>query len=224
MADDSSGTLLNKFGSIVGVKKGPPKPENTLTPDEALERLLEGNRRYYSSESRTRKFEDTRDISVAGQNPYASILACADSRVSPELCFDEDRGDLFVIRLAGNYVSMDVLASMEYGSAVLHTPLIMVLGHEDCGAVKAAIKAYEDYTEFPGHIQMITSTLGDAVRAGLRMRGEIVDATARENVILNVNCLKDSTPIIKKLYKEKKINIVGALFHLHSGEVEIISD
>ncbi len=224
MADDSTGSLLNKFSSIVGIKKGPPKPENTLTPEKALERLLEGNRRYYSSESRTRNFEDTRDISVAGQNPYASILACADSRVSPELCFDEDRGDLFVIRLAGNYVSIDVLASLEYGSAVLHTPLIMVLGHEDCGAVKAAIKAYEDYTEFPGHIQMITSTLGDAVRAGLRMRGEIVDATARENVILNVNRLKDSTPIIKKLYKEKKINIVGALFHLRNGEIEIISD
>jgi carbonic anhydrase len=224
MADDSSGGLLKKIGSITGVKKGPPKPENTLTPDQALKRLLDGNQRYYSSQSRARDFETARDASVAGQNPYASILACADSRVSPELCFDEDRGDLFVIRLAGNYVSLDVLASLEYGSAVLHTPLIMVLGHEDCGAVKAAIKAHEEYAEFPGHIQMITSNLSDAVRAGLRMRGEIVDATARENVILNVNRLKDSTPIIKKLYKEKKINIVGALFNLHSGEVEIISD
>lgn len=224
MADDSRGGLLKKINSIVGVKNGPPKPENTLTPDQALKRLLDGNQRYYSSQSRARDFETARDASVVGQNPYASILACADSRVSPELCFDEDRGDLFVIRLAGNYVSLDVLASLEYGSAVLHTPLIMVLGHEDCGAVKAAIKAHEEYTEFPGHIQMITSNLSDAVRAGLRMRGEIVDATARENVILNVNRLKDSTPIIKKLYKEKKINIVGALFNLHSGEVEIISD
>lgn len=224
MADDSGSSLLNKLGTIAGVKKGPPKPENALTPDEALERLLDGNRRYRASQSMARDFETTRDASVAGQNPYASILACADSRVSPELCFDEDRGDLFVIRLAGNYVSLDVLASLEYGSAVLHTPLIMVLGHEDCGAVKAAIKAHEDYAEFPGHIQMITSNLSDAVRAGLRMRGEIVDATARENVLINVNRLKDATPIIKKLYKEKKINIVGALFNLHSGEVEIISD
>lgn len=224
MADDSKEGLINKITSMVGVKKAPPKPENTLTPDEALERLIAGNQRYIDSNSKMRDFESSRDASVAGQNPYASILACADSRVSPELCFDEDRGDLFVIRLAGNYVSMDVLASLEYGAAVLHAPLIMVLGHEDCGAVKAAIKAYEEYTEFPGHIQMITSTLGEAVRAGMRMRGELVDAAARENVMLNVNRLKDSTPILKRLYKEKKINIVGALFNLHSGQVEIISD
>ena len=215
---------MGRLGALVGSKKGPPKPENTLSPDEALVRLLLGNERYYSSKSKVRNFESTRDASMAGQNPYACVLSCADSRVSPELCFDEDRGDLFVIRLAGNYVSLDVLASLEYGTAVLHAPLVMVLGHEDCGAVKAAIKAEEEYTEFPGHIQMITSTLGEAVRAGRRMRGELVDATTRENILINVNRLKAATPILKRLYKEKKINIVGGLFHLDTGQVEIISE
>lgn len=223
MGDSNTG-ILGKIGSILGKKQAPPKPENTLSPDEALQRLLAGNERYFTSNTKSRDFESTRDASIAGQNPYACILSCADSRVSPELCFDEDRGDLFVIRLAGNYVSLDGLASLEYGTAVLHAPLIMVLGHEDCGAVKAAIKANEEYAEFPGHIQMITSTLGDAVRAGKRMRGELIDATTRENILINVNRLKEATPIIKRLYKEKKINIVGGLFHLHSGQVEIVSE
>jgi len=221
---DSKSRFLGQLGFMLGKKKAPPKPENTLTPDEALQRLLEGNERYFTSNSKARDFQSTRDASMTGQNPYACILSCADSRVSPELCFDEDRGDLFVIRLAGNYVSLDGLASLEYGTAVLHAPLVMVLGHEDCGAVKAAIQANEEYTEFPGHIQMITSNLGDAVRAGKRMRGELIDATTRENILINMNRLKEATPILKRLYKEKKINIVGGLFHLDSGQVEIIAE
>src|SRR3546814_13652687 len=93
------------------------------------------------------------------------LLSCADSRVSPELCFDEERGDLFVARVAGNYVTNDILASLEYGVAVLHTPAIMVLGHTSCGAVSAAVSAFEKQAEFPGHIQNIVTELMPAVRA-----------------------------------------------------------
>jgi len=223
MADAKPG-LLGKIRSLLGAKAPLPKPENALSPDEALQRLLKGNQRYYSDKTNARLFGASRNTSMVGQNPYACVLACADSRVSPELCFDEDRGDLFVIRLAGNYVSLDVLASLEYGASVLNAPLIMVLGHQDCGAIKAAIKADTEYTDFPGHIQMITSTLGDAVRAGRRARGELHDAATRENILLNVDRLKGATPVLRKLYQEKKINIVGGLYHLHNGQVEIITD
>src|SRR5690606_28019741 len=103
-----------------------------------LERLMEGNERYASGNATIRDFESTRSLLAKGQNPYASLLSCADSRVSPELCFDEARGDLFVTRVAGNYVTNDIVASLEYGAAVLNSPLIMVLGHTQCGAIGAA--------------------------------------------------------------------------------------
>src|SRR3546814_3652059 len=98
---------------------------------------MQGNARYASNASTHRDFVSTRAALATGQNPYACLLSCADSRVSPELCFDEARGDLFVTRIAGNYVTNDILASLEYGVAVLHSPLIMVLGHTRCGAIRS---------------------------------------------------------------------------------------
>src|SRR5690606_31461360 len=145
--------------------KSPPKPENVLSSDQAIKRLLEGNRRYASGKTRSRDFASTRAALASGQNPYAGILSCADSRVGPELCFDEERGDLFVLRVAGNYVTSDMLASLEYGVAVLNMPAIMVLGHTGCGAVNAAVSAFEKQAEFPGHIQNIVTELMPAVRA-----------------------------------------------------------
>ena len=107
-----------------------------MTADEALERLMAGNARYVADQSTPLNFSNDRAALVSGQNPYASILSCSDSRVSPEFCFDEQRGDLFVARVAGNYLTTDFVATLEYAAAVLYTPLIMVLGHESCGAVR----------------------------------------------------------------------------------------
>ena len=159
---------------------------------------------------------------MAGQNPYACILSCADSRVSPEFCFDESRGDLFVNRLAGNYVSPDILASIEYGAAVLNAPVIMVLGHTECGAVKAAIKADKDNVDFPGHIQGITTALNPAVKAGEKDGGDLLGATTLANVKINVAMLKGSTPLLRKLVQEKKLIVVGGLYHLDTGKVDLV--
>ncbi len=123
---------LFSMSAAVKATSAPPKPDNVLSPDEALQRLMAGNKRYVSGKINSRDYSSTRAALAGGQNPFACILSCADSRVSPELCFDEERGDLFVTRVAGNYVTNDILASLEYAVAVLHSPLIMVLGHTRC--------------------------------------------------------------------------------------------
>ncbi|MDQ3186663.1 MAG: carbonic anhydrase, partial [Pseudomonadota bacterium] len=158
--------ITGTTGRIVfAATKTPPLAENVMTPNAALERLMAGNERYVADQSRPLNFSSDRAALVKGQNPYASILSCSDSRVSPEFCFDEQRGDLFVARVAGNYLTTDFVATLEYAAAVLRTPLIMVLGHEGCGAVGAAIDAVDNNKQFPGHIQSMASALAPAVRA-----------------------------------------------------------
>jgi len=208
---------------LLAASDSPPIPANVITPDAAFERLMRGNKRYVSGKSNIRNFSQTRAALTKGQNPFASILSCADSRVSPELCFDEGRGDLFVNRLAGNYVSSDILASIEYGAAVLNAPIIMVLGHTECGAIKAAIKADKDNVDFPGHIQAITTSLQGAVKAGQKNGGDLLAATTVENIKINVALLKDSTPLLRKLVEDKKLKVVGGLYHLDTGKVELVA-
>lgn len=121
--------------------------------DEALARLMEGNARYVSAKLNHPDQTLQRRAEVAsGQHPFAIILTCADSRVPPELLFDQGLGDLFVVRVAGNIVDDDILGSIEYGVGELATPLVMVLGHERCGAVKATVESVEQGGEVPGHI------------------------------------------------------------------------
>lgn len=201
----------------------PPKPENLISPQQALERLMQGNDRYLTNNSTHIDFNQTREALTRGQNPYACILSCSDSRVAPEMCFDSERGDLFVTRVAGNYVAPSVLASLEYGTAVLKSPLIMVLGHTSCGAIGAAIKAVKDDQAFPGHIQSIASDLGPAVRAALDASPKDLDAEAtRQNVMLNVLKLKQATPVLSRLTKSSSLLIVGGVYDLETGRVERI--
>src|ERR1700675_3570543 len=144
--------------------KAPPKPENVLSPDAALKRLMKGNERYAEGESRRHDFKREREALVGGQNPFAAILSCADSRVAPEYAFDTGRGDLFVCRVGGNFLNNDVIARFEYAVEVLHTPLLMVLGHESCGAVDTAIKSIRDGTTLPGHLPALVEAISPAVK------------------------------------------------------------
>lgn len=205
--------------------KAPPKPSNVLSPDQAIQRLMQGNKRYSSGETINRNFGPTRAVLAGGQNPYASILSCADSRVSPELCFDESTGDLFVTRVAGNYVTNDILASLEYGVAVLDTPLIMVLGHTSCGAVSATVSALEDKTEFSGHIQTIVSALMPSVRAAAAQphKGSLLQAATIENIKHNVKSLQEATPIVSKAVQSGKVKVIGGLYHLETGTVDLVA-
>jgi carbonic anhydrase len=210
-------------GAGFAAKRKAPLPDNVLSADAALERLMAGNRRYVSGESRPLNFTEERAALVEGQNPYASILSCSDSRVSPEFCFDEQRGDLFVARVAGNYLTTDFVATLEYAVAVLHAPLIMVLGHEGCGAVDAAIRAVDRNEQFPGHIQSLASALAPAVRAAKNMPGERFGNAVKMNVIRNVEKLRKQPPILSKLVSEQKILVVGGVYNLKTGRVDLVA-
>lgn len=209
--------------SLALAAKAPPKPKNVLTPDAALARLKEGNTRYVAGVAKRHDFKNEREALTRGQNPYAAILSCADSRVSPEYAFDAGRADLFVCRVAGNFANDDVIASLEYAVAVLNTPLLMVLGHQSCGAIDATIKSIKDGTTLPGHLPSLVAALSPAVKATLNQPGNTLDNATRQNVLLNVEKLKTATPIIDKAVAEKKIRIIGALYRLDTGRVDIIA-
>lgn len=201
----------------------PPKPQNVISSAEALARLKAGNERYIKGVSHRDDFVAEREPLVSGQNPFAGILSCADSRIAPEFAFDTSRGDLFVVRVAGNFTNPDNIASFEYGVAVLKTPLIMVLGHDGCGAVKAAISAVKDKATFPGHIQDLTTALAPAVRAVLGHPGDLLENAIAENVRRNVAALKGATPILSAAVAEKRLKIVGGVYRLATGAVDIIA-
>jgi carbonic anhydrase len=203
-------------------QKAPPKPENIVSPDAALKLLTSGNRRYVSGASKRHDFKHEREPLTKGQNPYAGILSCADSRIAPEYAFDSARGDLFVCRVAGNFANDDVIASFEYAIAVLNTPLLMVLGHKSCGAVEAAIKSIKDGTTLPGRLPSLVSAIAPAVKAADGKSGDMLDNAIRENVILNVAKLKSATPIIDKAVADKKVRIVGAVYNLDNGQVDFV--
>ncbi len=197
-------------------------PKNVLSPDAALERLMAGNERYAKGQSTPLNFAKERKKLLKGQNPYACILSCADSRVGPEFAFDEQRGDLFVSRVAGNYVTLDFVATLEYAALVLHTPIIMVLGHESCGAAKAAMDAVDNDQQYPGHIQIMASALAPAVRAVTHMPGDRYSNVIKMNVIQNVEKLRQKTPILNKLADQNKVRIVGGIYSLQTGKVELV--
>jgi carbonic anhydrase len=203
--------------------KAPPKPQNVVSPDEALNRLKAGNARYIAGVAKRHDFKHEREPLTSGQNPYAAILSCADSRIAPEYAFDAGRGDLFVCRVAGNFANDDVIASLEYGVAVLATPLIMVLGHDACGAVGATIKSLKDNETLPGHLPSLVAALTPAVKASEGMQGDPLANAIRQNVILTVQALKGATPIISAAVDQGKVRIVGAIYRLADGRVELVA-
>jgi len=199
----------------------PPKPGNVLSPDDALTRLFLGNERYMQGQTIPDSFPALREALVGGQNPYAAVLGCADSRVSPEYAFDEGQGDLFVTRVAGNFVTPAILASLEYSVAVLKTPLIFVLGHTGCGAIGAAVKAVMDDASFPGHIQSLTTDLAPAVRKAKKSGAkDLVAAATIENVRYNVDKLASSTPILRRAVRAGSLKVAGGVYQLQTGKVE----
>ena len=202
--------------------KASPKPQNDISPDEALRRLMKGNARYVEGVSRRHDFKSEREALAGGQNPYAGILSCADSRIAPEYAFDSGRGDLFVCRVAGNFANDDTIASLEYASAILNVPLFLVLGHEACGAVDATIKSLKDNTTLPGHLPSLVSNLAPAVKATKDQPGDPLANATRQNVIDVVAKLKSATPILNAAVEQGKLKIVGGIYHLGDGKVELI--
>jgi carbonic anhydrase len=203
--------------------KNPPKPQNVLSPDAALERLQKGNQRYVEGISRRHDFKHEREALAGGQNPYAGVLSCADSRIAPEYAFDTGRGDLFVCRVAGNFANDDTVASLEYAVAMLGTPLILVLGHDACGAVDATIKSLKDGATLPGHLPSLVAALAPAVKAVSQQPGNPLDNAIRQNVIDTVAKLKAATPILSAAVEQKKLKVVGGIYRLKDGRVDMVA-
>jgi carbonic anhydrase len=203
-------------------KKTPPKPQNVITPDAALDRLIKGNDRYVQGVSRRHDFVHEREALAGGQNPFTAVLSCADSRIAPEYCFDTARGDLFVCRIAGNFASDEMIASLEYAVQVLNTPLIMVLGHEACGAVDATIKSVKDGSTLPGHLPSLVAAIKPAVDAVQEQSGDVLANATRRNVTLNVERLKGAAPILNAFANDKKIRLVGGVYELRTGRVQLL--
>jgi carbonic anhydrase len=183
---------------------------------------MQGSACYVDGVSKRHDFKHEREALRAGQNPFAGILSCADSRISPEYCFDVARGDVFVCRVAGNFASDDMIASFEYAVEVLNTPLIMVLGHDACGAVDATIKSVKDGTTLPGHLPALVAAITPAVTTVQGEGGDMLANAVRRNVVLNVEKLKSAAPILKKAVDDKQIRIVGGVYKLATGRVELL--
>jgi carbonic anhydrase len=191
------------------------------TAEEALAELRAGNQRYVTGTHLHHDYGPERPELALSQNPFAIVLGCADSRVSPELAFDQSRGRLFVIRLAGNFVDDNGLASAEFGAAVLGASLIVVLGHSECGAIKSTIDVITKNKELPGHLPQLISYLKPPVEQALKQGGS-VEAAIRQNVATNVEKLRTAGPVIGPLVEEKKVKVVGALYDLRTGRVEFL--
>lgn len=220
-AANVSASAKGRLKKLFRLEPSPPKPENVLSPDAALERLMEGNKRYQQGVTKRHDFVGEREILIGGQNPYAGILSCADSRIAPEYAFDSARGDLFVVRVAGNFINPDNLASFEYAVEVLKTPLLLVLGHEACGAVKATIASIQDNTTLPGHLPSLVDSLSPAVKAVAGQPGDELENAIKENVRLGVEALKAATPILSSAIDDKRVKIVGGIYRLADGQVEL---
>src|SRR5436305_1077732 len=214
--------LLLANGAVAKERKSPPKPQNVLSPDAALKRLKDGNERYVEGVAKRHDFRHEREALTGGQNPYAAILSCADSRIAPEYAFDSGRGDLFVCRVAGNFANDDTVASLEYSVAVLNSPLILVLGHDSCGAVVATIKSLKDNTTLPGHLPSLVSALSASVKASADQSGDKLANAIRQNVKDVTAKLKSATPILSAATADGKIKIVGGIYRLASGKVELV--
>lgn len=204
-------------------RRGLAHAQGAVTADQALERLMEGNQRYVSGNMDMRDFTASRKALASGQSPHSAILGCADSRVAPELAFDQDRGQLFVVRVAGNFVNEDGLASLEYTTKILGTPLIMVLGHTRCGAVAATIDVVKENTQLPGHLPALVRAIKPAIDKVRGEPGDMLLNAIKANVLFNVNKLKNAAPIVSQLVEQGKVKVVGGLYHLKTGKVELLT-
>lgn len=190
-----------------------------LTPDQALQRLLQGNQRYVAGKALHPDQDSERRLGlVKGQSPFAIILTCSDSRVAPELFFDQGLGDLFVIRNAGNVLDDHVIGSMEYAVEHLHVGLIVVVGHSQCGAVSAAVAG----GEIPGHIRSVAEAIAPAVEATQSLPGDKVDNAVRANAQRMASILTHVEPFLKSAAAEGKLKLVAARYDLATGQVEIL--
>ena len=207
-------TIAGGVAALCGARSA--VAQTVLSPDAALARLMEGNNGF--AQGRLASFDEDlailKEHTVAKQEPFAAVLSCADSRVPVELIFDQSIGHVFVTRVAGNVCTPEVIASLEYGAVVLGVPIIMVLGHDGCGAVKATI----DGKPVPGQISALYAPL----RPGIERAGADLTAAIKANAQVQADLLRTASPVIAPLVKTGKMKVVAAYYDLASGKVAIL--
>jgi carbonic anhydrase len=213
------GGTVTGIATATGVELATPHrvlAQSALSPDEAFAELMAGNKRFQAEQLTS--FEH--DLAILKQNtiekqePFAAVLSCADSRVPVELVFDQTIGHIFVVRLAGNFATSEIIASLEYGAGVLGTKVIVVMGHSGCGAVKATIQA----KEVPGQISALYPHLQPAVDQA----GTNVEAVTKANAKIQAALLRQSSTVISGLLKEKKLKVIAAYYDVGSGAVTLV--
>lgn len=201
---------------------GSPAASASVSPADALARVKAGNERFVAGKAQHPNQSTSRRTELAGgQKPFVIVLACADSRTAPELVFDQGLGDVFVVRVAGNVVTTEGLGSIEYGVEVLGSRLIVVLGHESCGAVDASKKAIASKSTAPGHIHSLVEALRPVCEANAAAD---VETTSKANEQRVAESLRQSTPLLKKRVDAGELVVVPAHYHLGTGVVEFLPD
>jgi carbonic anhydrase len=192
-----------------------------LTPDQALIQLQRGNERFVAGwpDHPNQSARRRREVADTGQQPFAIILSCSDSRVPPEIIFDQGLGDLFVIRVAGNVLDDVILGTIEYAVEHMHTPLVVVLGHDRCGAVTAAVEREKTNS----HVQAVVDALQPALTLAERQEGDRISTVINANVRYAVKNLQSSEPVLMGACAAGQLRIVGARYNLDTGEVKVIA-
>ncbi len=212
------GLVAAASNSILPVKSA-QADELALSPDAALQKLMAGNRRFVYKQPQYPAQSASRLQEVAqAQHPFATILSCADSRVPPEILFDRGLGDIFDVRIAGNIATPEAIGSIEYAVALLGSPLLMVLGHERCGAVTAAVQN----EPLPGEISTFVNPILPAVQRVKDRSGDPVDNAVVANIYYQIECLEKS-PLLSDRLQSGKLKIVGGRYDLDTGRVKIIT-
>ena len=200
--------------------------QTQIGPEGAWELLMDGNARYRERRTLSHDVNQQSEDTVGGQYPFAAVLSCIDSRVPVELVFNLGIGDAFVARVAGNVVDPALLGSLEYACAVAGTPLLVVLGHSSCGAVTSAVKDVR-----AGNITALLSLIRPSVERVAKDRdvaiaptSEFVEVSVRQNVLDQLSAIRRDSEMLAELERDGKLKIVGAVFHLGSGEVEVVSE
>ena len=195
--------------------------QKNMSPDEAKQMLIEGNQRFISNSPQQRSLLDEVNHSSSGQNPFATILSCIDSRISAELVFDQGVGDIFSVRIAGNIINEDILGSIEFATEVVGTKLILVLGHTSCGAIQGACNGVE-LGHLTGLLNKIQPVIKSVKQHSDLSDNQLADQVAKENVRHTMQGIRQQSPIINQLLQNNKIALLGAMYDVKTGKVEFL--
>lgn len=217
-SEGSAGTVTVPPGEVFVTET--PRPVIT-NPDVALQQLRDGNRRFVDAQMRNPNQDPASRLSLSkSQQPFAVVLSCSDSRLPPEVIFDQGLGDLFVARVAGNVVDASLLDSVEYGVAHLGAPLVVVMGHQDCGAVSATLKTVQDHKAPEEDMNALVAAITPAITVAEQRQGDLLDNTVRANAELSKNAIV-ATSVIRDRLNSGAVKVVTAYYSLDTGVATI---